>query len=293
MLSKLAVLIAAPAFMLPACPARAAGDTVAVLSSASGAYIEAFSAFQAEYGAGVRHFDSSRGKAVIPPGTDTIVTFGTKAMAQEYPREANVVSCLAPGYFFRQHGRDGRAIKISMLPSFPKLLATLKKVQPQLKRLRVFWMVDSYSEFRAQFTDAGEEAGVQITAVKVSKIDELPVLLRGAQGEMDAFFLPPDPLLISPESLMIFREFSWSNGIPMYASTKGIAREGATASVGVSFTESGVAAARTAKGLLAGEPQPAVVFPEKIELTINASAARKCGLELAPALLKEAAYLFP
>lgn len=293
MLSKLAALLAASAYLLPACPASAGGGTVAVLSSEGGAYMEAFSAFQAEYGADVPYLDYSRGKTGVPPGTGTVVTFGIKAMAHQYPKEANVISCLAPGYFFRPQGREGRTVKISMLPSFPRLVATLKKIQPQVKKLRVFWMAENYGEFRASAAAAGEEAGISITTVKVSGIDDLPSLLRDARGEMDAFFLPPDPLLISPESLMIFREFSWSNGIPMYASTKGIAKEGATASIGVSFAESGAEAARAAKALQAGEQIPPVVFPEKIELALNATAARKCGVELPSALLKEAAYLFP
>lgn len=294
MRSKGAALLAAAAALLLAGPARAAGDqVVAVLASEGGAYMEAFSAFQAEYGGEVRRFDSSRGKVTVPPGTGTIVTFGTKAMAQQYPADANVVSCLAPGYFIAQEGRAGSAVKISMLPAFPRLIAEIRRIQPKLKRLRVFWKVESYAAFRSALTAAGEEAGVLITPVKVSGIDELPALLREARGEMDAFFLPPDPFLISPESLMIFKEFSWSNAIPMYASTKGIAKEGAAASIGISFAEGGMAAARAAKGLQAGTPQPAVLFPEKMELSLNATAARKCGLELPPELIREAAYLFP
>lgn len=290
--SALALLAAAAASLAP-CPALAGDDTVAVLSSEGGVYLEAFSAFQAEYGGEVRRFDYARGRAAIPPGTGTIVTFGIKAMAQEYPKEANVISCLAPGYIFRQEGRAGRAVKISMMPSFPDLFAALKRVQPRLKRLIVFWMAENYGGFRSQFTAAGEQAGLQVTAVKVSSVGELPALLRGARAEMDAFFLPPDPFLISPESLMIFREFSWSNGIPMYATTKGIAREGATASVGISFAESGAAAARAAKGLRSGEALPAVIFPDKMELTLNAAAARKCGIELPSDLIKDAVHLFP
>jgi ABC-type uncharacterized transport system substrate-binding protein len=157
----------------------------------------------------------------------------------------------------------------------------------------VFWTVQTFGAFAETMRQAGEASGVKVTSVKVVDPEKLPALLRGARSEMDAFWLPPDPLLITPDTLLIFREFSWSNGIPMYATTKGIAKEGACASVGISFAESGAAAARAAKALQAGETPPAVVFPEKIELTLNASAARKCGLQLPPELVREAAYLFP
>lgn len=293
MSSKAGWSAAAAALLLtwPAC--AAGGQVAAVLSSEGGAYLEAFSAFQAEYGSEVPHFDFSRGKAPIPPGTGTVVTFGIRAMAQQYPRDVNIVSCLAPGYFLTQEGRTGSTVRISMLPAFQRVLATIKRIQPQVKRLRVFWMAENYGVFREQFLSAGAEAGVNITTAKASGIDELPALLRDARNEIDAFFLPPDPLLISPESLMIFREFSWSNGIPMYASTKGITKEGASASIGISFAESGASAARVVKGLHAGVPQPAVFFPEKVEITLNSTAARKCGLQFPPDLVRDAAYLFP
>jgi len=110
---------------------------------------------------------------------------------------------------------------------------------------------------------------------------------------MDAFWLPPDPFLISRESLMILREFSWSNSIPFYAPTKGLAREGAAAAVGASFADIGAAAAAAVKALQAGNVLEPVIFPTRVEITLNASAARKCGLEFQPKILREANYLFP
>lgn len=150
-----------------------------------------------------------------------------------------------------------------------------------------------YDTFADNYGAAGAQLGLEVSVVKVERLAQLPGVLRGALGNIDAFWLPPDPMILSPESLMIFREFSWANHVPMYASTKGLTREGACASLGVSFADSGLAAAAAVKALRRGEELPPVIFPDQTELTLNASAARQCGVKFSPELLKQAAYLFP
>lgn len=282
----LAALLAAP-------PAARAGEPLAVLSAASGAYMEAFSAFQSAYGDEVNFVEATARRPAIPAGTSVIVAFGGKAANHQYPPGLPVVYCMAPGLFPRAAQPEGRTVKISLIPGFPEIFSRLKLLQPGLKRLRVFWMTPSFAPFEAPVKEAGAEQGVEVTAVEVASPEELPGLLRQAVGAADAFWLPPDPLLVTPEILMILREFSLGNAIPFYGSTKGMTREGATASVGVSFRDMGEAAAGAARGLAAGEKLPEVIFPKAVELTINASSARKCGLQLPSDLLRRADYLFP
>lgn len=283
----------AAALLCLAVQARAAGDTVAVLSSASGAYMEAFSAFQAAHGEGIEYFDASKEKPVIPPGVKTVVAFGTKAASQAYPNWVDLVYCMAPGYFLDNKARAGKTVKISMRSSPDQLFPKLLQMQPSLKRLWIFWTSPGYSTFPEDYGASGARLGVGVKVIKVESAEDLPGLLRKALGKADAFWLPPDPLLISPETLMILKEFSWSNGIPLYAATKGLAREGACAAIGISFADSGSAAAAAVKAMQAGEAQPGIIFPEKLEITLNASAAKRCGIQFPAKILREASYLFP
>ncbi|HCC47085.1 MAG TPA: hypothetical protein DEQ38_03065 [Elusimicrobia bacterium] len=283
----------AAALLCLAAQARAAGDTVAVLSSASGAYMEAFSAFQAAHGGSIEYFDASREKPVIPPGTRTVVAFGTKAASQAYPDSLDLVYCMAPGFFLDGQARAGKTIKISMRSSPDLLFPKLLQMQPSLKRLWIFWTSPGYATFPEDYGAAGARLELSVKVVKVESAEDLPGLLRKALGKADALWLPPDPLLISPETLMILKEFSWSNGIPLYAATKGLAREGACAAIGISFTECGSAAAAAVRDLQAGTALPGVIFTEKLEITLNASAARHCGLQFPSKILREASYLFP
>lgn len=282
--------------LLLASPAKGApvpGETVAVLASATGAYLEAFAAFQAGYGAEVPRYDLSKGKPALPEGVKTVVTFGSKAALLDYPADVNLVYAMAPALFLPAAARGAKTVKVSMLPEFGALLAQFKLVQPSLKKLAVFWMAGSYKAMLPVFASAGAASGVEIVPFKADQISDIPGLLRSARPATDAFWIPPDPLLLTPDTLMIFKEFSWENRVPMYASTRGLAREGAVASVGISFAEMGAAAASAARGLNDGAAVPDTVYPLKIELTLNTAAARQCGVTLSPEVLRRADHAFP
>jgi len=270
-----------------------AGDTAAVLSSESGAYLEAFSAFERAYGEKVSRYAASELPQELPRGIKTVVTFGAKAAALRYPPRLNLVYALAPGFFLDPAARAGRTVKISMRPTPERTLAKLHEIQPALKRLRIFWSSPGYASLQQEYAEAGAALGLEVTLVNVVRAERLPSLLREALGQMDAFWLPPDPLLLSRETLMIFREFSWGNQVPMYASTKGLTREGACASLGVSFAQAGAAAGAAAKALQDGAVPPALVYAKTTELTLNTAAARHCGLLFSPALLRQADHLLP
>ncbi|MCM2266562.1 MAG: hypothetical protein NDI60_02165 [Elusimicrobiales bacterium] len=280
--------------LLLACPAAVlAGETVAVLSSDGGAYMEAFSAFQAAYGSEVPYSNLAAGKPSFPPAADIVVAFGGKAANYSYPAPLQVVYCMAPGIFVSDPAGRTKGAKISLIPSFTEIFLRIKELQPGIRRLRVFWMTPVFGNFDDNLTKEGAAHGIAVTAVKVPSIEDMPSLLRQTRGTADAFWLPPDPLLLTPENLMIMRDFSWDNGIPFYGSTKGMTREGAAASIGVSFKDMGETAARAVLALRAGEKLPEIIFPPAVELTLNASAARKCKLQLTPEILRRANYLFP
>lgn len=290
---RLYTLCAAACLLFSACLAGAADVTVAVVSSEGGAYLEAFSAFKTAYGSEVKYYDASKGAPGIPPGTKNVVAFGARAAGQKYPSWVNVVYCMAPGFVLEAQGREGRTVMISAVPGFGTILSKLKELQPSLTRLWVFWIQPEFGPYLEAGKAKGAELGIEVTAIKSENISKLPGLLRRGLTEMDAFWLPPDPRLISSESLMILRDFSWANSIPFYAPTMGLALKGATASVGISFAEMGAAAAKAVKTIQADGATAPVIFPDKVELTINRSAAEKCRLKISPEVLLRADHLLP
>jgi len=270
----------------------AADKTVAVLTRGSGAYLEAFSAFQAAYGRNVKYYSLNEGKPELDKNTKIVVTFGGKAADQSYPRGVSHVHCMAPGIFISD-SRTETSIKVSLFPDFPVSLQLLKRIQPDLKRLAILWMVPETSPIVPGVKAEGARLGIQITTVRLKVPDDLPEALRNTIGTQDAVWLAPDPLIITHESLRILRDFSWGNKIPFYGSTNSMTREGAVASVGASFAEMGKAAAAAAKALSEQRESPKIVFPANAELSLSATAAEKCGIKFSKDMLEEAGYLYP
>lgn len=255
--------------------------------------MEAFSAFQAAYGGEVKNFDVSITKPEIGGDVRTLVAFGGRAALVAYPPEPDLVYCMSPGVFVKSQARKGKTVKISMVPAFGEIFLRIRQIQPTIKRLRIFWTAPEFGGYIGKFKAQGEALGLEISAVEVGGGGELPAVLRESGGAMDAFWVPPDPLLLTPENMMILREFSWANSVPFYGSSKGVTRAGAIASVGMSFRDIGEAAAKAALGLAAGEILPPVIFPEKLEITLNATAAKKCGLTFPRDILREAGEPLP
>lgn len=285
---------------IPAAPARAQ-ETVAVLSSKSGAYLEAFSAFTAAYGAEVPSYDLSAEKPRFGADTRLVVAFGGNASSFQYPERLDIVYCLAPGYLRKsQPGR--RVVKISMLPPFDALIAKIKLIQPDIRSLAVFWLSTRYSAIERDIRIDGESGGLEAAGTRnglevrpfgLQNLDALPSLLRTEISRVNAFWLPPDPLLMNQDTLQAIKNFSWDNRIVFYGASRTHTREGAVASLGPNFAAMGRAAAAAALKLLGGGAPPAEVYLDSAELSLNLEAARKCGITLPPAAIKEAVRTFP
>jgi ABC-type uncharacterized transport system substrate-binding protein len=81
--------------------------------------------------------------------------------------------------------------------------------------------------------------------------------------------------------------------MPMCVSTKGLAQKGVCASIGVGFSQTGLAARDAVMKLHAGAALPPIVHPENAQLTLNASAAKRCNLNFSDAAVARAEEIFP
>jgi ABC-type uncharacterized transport system substrate-binding protein len=107
---------------------------------------------------------------------------------------------------------------------------------------------------------------------------ELYKTLKNLVPPGSAIWVSPDPLLINAENFSILREFSVSKAVPLYVPTRGLAESGGTVSISVSFEEMGRLAAEISGRILAGGKVPEVVYPDKVEVSLNREAAGKAGL---------------
>lgn len=250
-------------------------EVVAVLSSDSYYYEEAFNGFREAFDRDVTVLYLNKGALDIGKTTKIVVTFGGKAALQSYPEEIQVINCLASVSFER-----GRHMVIQMMPAPHLLLSKIKEIQPTIKRLAVFWMSDFMRDYVQRMEQASFAFDVKIISEKLVDAVELPDELRKISGKVDAIWLPSDPLLVTVRNFTMIKDFSWANGVPFYVPTIGLAEKGATGAVYVSYQEMGRLAALEARKVLSGESTGDEIFPEALEVTVNLTAAKKAGLEV-------------
>ena len=267
------LLAALSAFNPAGCCAQ---EAAAVLAKGSGLYFEAFLAFQKALGRPLATFDLSAEKPRLPRGLKTVVAFGSKAAAYDYPPGAKVIYLLAPGYAPRNGG--GRSTGISALPEPSQAIEVYKRLQPDLKRLGVFIAKSERNPYIAELEAAAKPRGVEIIHVELRAPEEFPDKLRDLAGRIDALWLLPEPTLINKTSLMVLAEFSCSNRLPFYAPSGGLTELGAAASFAPNLTEAGVAAAAALEKTLSGQALPGTIYVARSELALNEAFIKKCAL---------------
>jgi len=278
-------------------PCRATADeVVVVLGSDSQPYQEALAGVKESYGTNVQVISFSKGDVHISEGTRVIVAIGGKAALYSYNApQAVFIYCVAPQTYADPLQHPAGMTKVHISPPPDILLQKLRDLQPSLKRLQSFWVSDLAINYQKPLKEEGDKIGVTVSSEHLKSLEELPDRLRAIKGRVDAFWLPPDPLLITPQSFAMIRQFSWDNNIPLYVSMDALADQGAAASVGVSFREQGRKAGSLVTQALSSHAGRlgSDYYGEKILVTINLKSAAKAGLSIPAEVSKRADRLVP
>lgn len=267
-----------------------AQEAVAVIGSEQRPYRETYESFQAAFGKAV---------PVLPPGEDipgetkVVLAFGGKAALQRYPGRVALIYAIAPGVLVGRKTHDGPSIKVMMEPEPDALLRALAALQPKLKRLAVLWSGSFRAASSERLVKAGAARGVAVSSERLEDADELPGKLRGLKGRVDAIWLPPDPLFINARNFETVKRFSYDNDVPFYVPTEGLAEQGATAGVSVSFAEMGRTMAAAAKAVLAGAGSPGEIYSGKVHVSLNITAAAAAELAVPAEAAKAADRVIP
>ncbi len=251
---------------------------MAVLSSDSAHYRQAFEGFQEEWGSSVP-FIMADGSAP-DEAPDAIVAFGSRAAGREWPEAALLEICLAPGL---RSPRRERLLRVAMMPEPSALVAGLRKLLPRLKTVRVLWSSDTEDEDVGELSDAAAARGIVVVSERVVNPAALPGSLRAFTGRADALWLMPDPALVNAQNFATLREYAAAARVPFFAPTQGLTEKGATATLAVSFHDIGRAAAAALKSRLRGGPEIGHAHSDRIVITVSEAAARATGLDLAAA----------
>jgi hypothetical protein len=247
------------------------GSTVVVLSADLGPYQEAFEGVK-ELIPDAQSVTLKDGKADVG-SADAVIALGGQAALATYPdSSALVVAMVADSKV-----KPARPyIRVSMLPEASVLFSKMKAIQPGITSIAAFGVADSYDAYLKELGVAAQGAGVRLITRKVNQVADLVAALRAIQGQAQALWIAPDPVLISQATFKLMNDFCLANKIGLYAPAASLANTGALAGVAPTFKDIGRAAAKAASsGNASGN-----VSSNRCEIMVNAATASALGLNI-------------
>ena len=162
-------------------------------------------------------------------------------------------------------------------------LLSMNLLFPEVSRLGVFYsQAHSFASVK-EADQAAELVGLDIVARPIVRAKELKHAYRRLAGEVDAIWLPTDPVLYTLENIHWLKRQCLKDRLICIGQSDNIVRLGLLLAVNPDIPSIGVQAAALAEDILLHGAKPAdigVQDPLGTRLTLNARTAKKIGLEL-------------
>jgi len=239
--------------------------------------------FQGDRAQGMRILEGLKGQNVI------LVALGPLAaqLAHQVAPDRPLVFCMVaePEKLGLVPARNvtGVALEIPV----QNQLAAFRVVNPRAVRIGVLHGPDG-NEAVAAAKKAAAVVRLGVYARSLESDQDVLLALRGlfsGPEEVDALWLPADPLLLGDETRRFLLREAAKAGKPVYAFSASLVAEGALVSNGPDFASIGEMAAELVRRLAAGEQEPIGMLVPRAELIINTKAATRLKIDIAPDVL--------
>ncbi|HVO91962.1 MAG TPA: ABC transporter substrate-binding protein [Terriglobales bacterium] len=172
-----------------------------------------------------------------------------------------------------------------------KRLEVLKEILPKVSRVLTYYDPASRvaAEGAALARDEGKRLGIKLVERHVGSVDDLKSELQKLkQGEADAFFFTPDPMVGSQSQLII--DTTKAKKLPAMFQEQTMVTQGALASYGQNYREIGRLSAKYVQQVLGGAAPKDLKIEtvDSVELAINLQTAKQLGITIPPQILARA-----
>jgi putative tryptophan/tyrosine transport system substrate-binding protein len=159
-------------------------------------------------------------------------------------------------------------------------LSALKAIVPRAKKIGVIYNPRNSNELLSNAMAVASKQGLEIVASKVDAPDDTPRALRAFADGIDAFWLIPDPTVVTPQAFRAILEFSQKSNVPFFAYNEAFVRAGALLSLGPNSASIGAQACTMAKSILGGQSPKSlgIAAPQGMELFLNMKTSEQLGL---------------
>ncbi len=170
---------------------------------------------------------------------------------------------------------------ISLEPPALAELTQFKMVLPGLRRLLVFYAPVQSAALISDAVASARQLGITLKAVPVETADAVESLFENASRDVDAVWMPADPVVATSRTFEFLRKSALDKRLPLLCSlSQAFARAGALMAVSVDLPTLGAQAAVMAGQVLAGGVLGPVQPPISTHLTVNLKVARQLGVRL-------------
>jgi len=170
---------------------------------------------------------------------------------------------------------------VQMTPSPVQQVDLIRKALPNVSKVGVLYDPNNLSKFVRQAADAARPLGLELVTREIRAPREVPGALLRLRGEIDAFWMLPDPSVVSPETMEFFILFSGENRLPLVSFSRKYVDMGALLALDTDPYDMGMQAGEMATRLLqdAGNRSiPRVEAARKTVKWVNPNVARRLGL---------------
>lgn len=221
-------------------------------------------------------------KAVRDERPDVIVAVGTEAMSRvKKIKDIPIVYLMV---FDPQNtltaGTNITGIGMHVAPE--RQLASLQGAMPRIRRVGTMYNPARSSSLFRRTQATARSLGIDLVAREVRSSRDVLNLVEGMKGNIEAFLMLPDPIVVTPETVEYLLLFSLNNRIPIITFSDKYVEMGALMALDVDSYDLGRQSGEMVKKILSGT-SPANIprsDPRSAVMTVNSKIARKLGLSL-------------
>ncbi|KAF0218687.1 MAG: hypothetical protein FD174_2780 [Geobacteraceae bacterium] len=175
-------------------------------------------------------------------------------------------------------GKNITGVSMNIPPE--KYLALLRKILAPPKMVGLLYDPVKTGSLVKKAQQAAGMMGIELLAKEVRRSKDVPELLNGMKGAINAFWMLPDTTVVTPETVEFFLLFSQEHKIPILTFANKYVEMGALISLDIDAFDLGRQAGEMAKKALEGTPVRDLPRSDarRSVLKINRNVARKLGI---------------
>ncbi len=160
-------------------------------------------------------------------------------------------------------------------------LKTIKAVVPNIKTIGVLYNPANSKNLIEEAKRVAGSIGLKLVAGRVETVEDTYDALQLFSGGIDAYWLIPDPTVVTRRSFVEILRYTKDHKIPFFVFSKALVKNGAFIALTVGdYVSLGVQACEIAQRIFNGIPPSQIPYeyPRALEIAVNISVARMLNL---------------